>query len=175
MFKTVCLVFALVFIFAGNGLGQSKPPETPDNIKAPASEKVVLQAHAIGFQIYGCQAGADGKFAWTLKRPEADLFDQQGNKIGQHGAGPSWRYKDGSEVTGKVSARVDSPSGSIPWLLISATNHTGSGLLEHVTTIQRIHTDGGQPPKSEDCISAQANSEAKIKYSADYYFYAPGE
>lgn len=156
-------------------MGQAKRPEVPDSIKAPAGEKIVLLAHAIGFQIYGCQAGADGKLAWALKRPEAELFDQQGNKIGQHGAGPSWKHNDGSEVAGKVAARVDSPSGAIPWLLLNATSHAGNGLLTHVTTIQRIHTEGGQPPKPEDCGSAQANAEAKIKYSADYYFYAPGE
>lgn len=152
-------------------MGQAKRPETPDSIKAPSGEKIVLQVHAIGFQVYACQASADGKLAWTLKRPEAELFDQQGSKIGQHGAGPSWKHSDGSEVVGKVEARADSPSGSIPWLLLQATTHSGNGLLTHVTSIQRIHTEGGQPPSAAEC--SQANSEARIKYSADYYFYAP--
>lgn len=152
-------------------MGEIKQPEVPESIKAPAGEKIVLQAHATGFQIYGCQGGPDGKLAWTLKRPEAQLFDQQGNKIGEHGAGPIWKHNDGSEVTGKVAARADSPSGSIPWLLLNAANHSGTGVLSRVTTIQRIHTEGGQPPSAADC--SQANSEARIKYSADYYFYAP--
>ncbi len=156
-------------------MGQAKRPDVPENIKAPMGEKIVLQAHAIGFQVYGCQASPDGKLAWTLKRPEAELFDTHGNKIGQHGAGPTWKHNDGSEVVGKVAARADSPSGSIPWLLLNATSHAGSGLLTRVTTIQRIQTEGGQPPKPDDCGSAQVNSEAKIKYSADYYFYAPSE
>ena len=150
-----------------------KQPEVPDNIKAPAGERTILLARAIGFQVYGCQAGPDGKPAWTLKRPEADLFDQQGNKIGQHGAGPSWKHNDGSEVLGKVMARADSPSGSIPWLLLNAAGHSGSGLLARVTSIQRVHTEGGQSPKAEECSKASANSEVRVKYSADYYFYAP--
>jgi hypothetical protein len=157
-------------------LGDINRPEVPDTLKAPAGEKVVLQAHATGVQIYGCQAGADGKLAWTLKRPEADLFDPQGKKIGQHGAGPSWKHNDGSEVIGKMAAKADAPSaGSIPWLLVNVTNHSGSGVLSRVTTIQRIHTQGGQPPSAADCDSTHANSEVKIKYSADYYFYAPNQ
>lgn len=156
-------------------MGEIKQPEVPESIKAPAGEKIVLHARATGVQVYGCQAGADGKLGWTLKRPEAELFDQEGTKIGQHGAGPSWKHNDGSEVIGKLAARADSPSGSIPWLLLNAASHSGSGVLSRVTTIQRIHTEGGQPPKAEDCNNAQTNSEARIKYSADYYFYAPRE
>jgi hypothetical protein len=166
------MTFIFGIILSGSNMAETKWPEVPDSIKAPAGEKIVLQVHATGVQVYGCQAGPDGKLVWTLKRPEADLFDQQGNKIGQHGAGPSWKHNDGSEVIGKVSARADSPSGSIPWLLLNAANHSGNGVLSHVTTIQRIHTEGGQPPKAEDCNTPQTNSEAKIKYSADYYFYA---
>jgi hypothetical protein len=156
-------------------LGNIKRPEVPDNLKAPAGERVVLQMHATGVQIYGCQAGSDGKQVWTLKRPEADLFARQGKKIGQHSAGPSWKHNDGSEVIGKMAAKADAPSaGSIPWLMVNVTNHSGSGVLSGVTTIQRIHTQGGQPPAT-DCDSAPANSEVKVKYSADYYFYAPNE
>jgi hypothetical protein len=100
-----------------NGQGVSRP-DVPDEIKAPANEQVVMQARASGAQIYVCQRGADGKMGWTVKAPEADLHDGQGALIGRHYAGPTWKHKDGSEVTGKAVARVDSPdSGSIPWLL----------------------------------------------------------
>lgn len=35
-------------------------------------------ARATGFQIYVCRSDADGKPAWTLKAPDAELFDEQG-------------------------------------------------------------------------------------------------
>ena len=91
-----------------NGQAVSRP-EVPDQIKAPAGENVVLQVHASGSQIYVCQAVAGGAFAWTLKAPQADLYDQQGAVIGRHYVGPAWKHKDGSEVTGKALARIDAP------------------------------------------------------------------
>ena len=147
-------------------------PEVPDKIKAPAGEEVVLVAHASGSQIYTCQQGPDGKYAWTLKAPEAELRDQKGAVIGTHYAGPSWKLKDGSEVTGKAAAKVDAPdAGSIPWLLVAVTGHAGSGALSKVTSIQRIHTKGGQPPAGG--CEGSSNAEKKVSYTADYYFFAP--
>jgi Protein of unknown function (DUF3455) len=154
--------------------GQSDNSAIPEPIKAPASEKLVLRAHALGAQIYSCQAAADGKTQWTLKAPEADLMDDQGTIIGHHEAGPTWQLSDGSEVSGKAVARVDSPdSHSIPWLLVEANGHKGEGMLAGVAHIQRIYTRGGQAPAATDCDTASQNSEVRIPYSADYYFYAP--
>lgn len=151
------------------------PPDVPDAIQAPAGEEVVLLAHATGSQIYTCQAAADGKFSWTLKAPEAELHDRNDKVIGSHSAGPSWKLKDGSEVTGKAAARVDSLDGqSIPWLLVKVVSHSGTGQLATVTTIQRVHTHGGQPP-AEGCDAAHRDAETKSSYSADYYFYAPAK
>jgi len=151
--------------------GQVIPlPDVPEKIKAPAGEGVVLVAHASGSQIYVCQAGADGKLAWTLKAPEAELHNDQGAVIGRHFAGPTWRLNDGSEVTGKAAARVDSPdAGSIPWLLLTVTGHSGEGALSRVTDIQRIHTKGGVAPTG----ACTQGAETKSSYTADYYFYAP--
>ena len=147
-------------------------PQVPDNIKAPAGEEIVLQAHATGFQIYVCQIGPDQKPSWTLKAPEAQLIDAQGKKVGTHYAGPTWKHTDGSEVMGKVAGRADAPeAGSIPWLLLTATGHSGTGILSQVTTVQRIHTQGGQSP--DGCDETHRGSEIKVPYSADYYFYAP--
>jgi hypothetical protein len=151
------------------------PPDVPDTIAVPAGEEVVLYAHATGSQIYTCQAAADGKFAWTLKAPEAELHDRKDKVIGSHSAGPTWKLKDGSEVTGKAAAKVDSLDGeSIPWLLVNVVGHSGKGLLTSVTTIQRVHTHGGMP--SDDiCDAAHVNTESKSSYTADYYFYGPAK
>jgi len=123
-----------------------------------------------------CQAGPLGKFSWILKAPEADLRNDQGTVIGRHYAGPAWKLNDGSEVTGKPAARVDSPDAdSIPWLLVTVTGHTGEGALTRVTSIQRIHTKGGVAPAADTCTLAQQESENKSSYTADYYFYAPAK
>lgn len=151
------------------------PPDVPDAIQVPAGDEVVLYTHATGSQIYICKAGTDGKVGWTLKAPDAELHDRKDKVIGQHAAGPSWKLKDGSEVTGKAIAHVDSlDSGSIPWLLINVVSHSGNGLLSSVAAIQRVHTHGGQPP-ADGCDASHVDAESKSSYSADYYFYAPAK
>jgi len=175
--NTRLLPALLVIVASFQATGQSIPrPDVPDKIKAPADEQVVLQAHASGSQIYTCQQAADGKYAWTLKAPDAELRDEKGQVVGKHYAGPTWKHNDGSEVTGKAVARVDSPDAdSIPWLLVTATGHSGEGALSRVSSIQRIHTHGGQSPSATDCNAAKQNAEAKSSYTADYYFFAPAK
>ena len=104
---------------------QESAPDVPDAITAPAGLEPVLFVHAKGSQIYTCQAGADGKFSWTLKGPDAELKDRKDKVIGQHSAGPTWKLKDGSEVTGKVVAKVDSlDPDSVPWLLLNVVTNS---------------------------------------------------
>ena len=163
---------ALLLLLGESGQNAARP-EVPQKLAVAATEVVVLQAHASGVQIYACQAGADQKLSWTLRAPEAELFDSNGKSIGHHFAGPAWKHNDGSEVTGKAVAREDAPEpGAIPWLLVTVTGHSGTGVLSRVTTIQRIHTKGGQPPAA-GCDDAHRGAESKSPYSADYYFYAP--
>jgi hypothetical protein len=148
-------------------------PDVPDAIQVPTGEEPVLFAAATGSQIYTCAADADGKFAWILKAPEAELHDRKDKVIGQHSAGPTWKLKDGSEVTGKAVAHVDSlDADSIPWLLVSVVRHAGNGQLLNVTTIQRVHTHGGKA-QSYGCDEQHKDAESKIPYTADYYFFAP--
>jgi len=155
------------------GFGPDRP-EVPDSLKAPTGEEVILSAHATGVQIYVCQAESEQKTAWILKAPEADLTDSSGKIVIHHSAGPSWKYVDGSVVTGKMVAKQDAPQpGAIPWLLVAAASHTGDGMMARVTTIQRIHTAGGLPPKATDCTLSANGQERQSAYSADYYFYAP--
>jgi len=151
-------------------------PDVPDAIAVPAGLEPVLFVRAKGSQIYTCQAGADGKFSWTLKGPEAELKDRNDKVIGQHIAGPTWKLKDGSEVTGKAVAHVDSlDEDSIPWLLVNVESHAGkTGLLTNVTTIQRVHTHGGKPG-NDACDESHKDAESKRDYTADYYFYAPAK
>src|SRR5260370_28389353 len=177
---STAIIGLVVFTIGGSQVGNAQgntqkesPPDVRDTIQAPAGQEVILFAHAIGSQIYKCQAGAAGTFSWTLKAPEAELHDRQDKVIGSHSAGPTWKLKDGSEVTGKMAAQVDSlDADSIPWLLVKAESHAGKGLLTSVTTIQRVHTHGGKPP-AEGCDASHRDAETKSGYTADYFFYAP--
>lgn len=151
-------------------------PDVPDSLKAPAAEEVILVGHATGVQIYACQAGTNPPFAWTFKAPEADLTDTSGKKIIHHFAGPTWKHIDGSEVAGKVTAKQDAPKpDAIPWLLLTAVSHAGQGILTRVTSIQRIHTDGGVAPNANTCDASKVGQEWRSAYAADYYFYAPAK
>ena len=130
-------------------------------------------ARATGFQIYVCRPGEDGKSAWTLKAPEAELFDEQGKPVGKHFGGPTWQLNDGSQVTGKMVAKVDSPDPeAIPWLLLAVTGSSGNGKLNGVTSIQRVNTVGGLTLAVKECTAQRWEVEFGSSYSADYYFYA---
>lgn len=148
-------------------------PDVPAAIRVPAGAKLVEKLHATGAQVYGC-AAADGKFGWTLKRPDATLTDAKGGEAGKHGAGPSWTAKDGSAVTGAKVAQADAPvTDAVPWLLLKATSTTGKGRFSGVSFIQRLSTKGGKAPGT-GCDAAHAGSELRVDYSADYYFYSGG-
>jgi len=145
-------------------------PDVPAAIRVPAGAKLIEKLHATGAQVYGC-AATDGKFGWTLKRPDATLTDAQGGEAGKHGAGPSWTAKDGSAVTGAKVAQADAPvADAVPWLLLKATSTTGKGRLSGVGFIQRLSTKGGKAPPA-GCDAAHAGTELRVDYSADYYFY----
>jgi len=185
-FLLVAVAIEWSIILAGSlGLAQTNPPkeaapDVPDAIAVPAGLEPVLFVHGSGSQIYTCQAGGDGKVAWTLKGPDAELKDRNDKVIGQHSADPSsklptWKLKDGSEVTGKAAAQVDSlDDSSVPWLLIHVVSNAGKGTLAKVTMIQRVHTHGGKPG-NDPCDESHKNEETKSKYTADYYFYAPAK
>lgn len=173
MKKLFGALFAMAITLGTNGYGIARP-DVPEILKAPPGEKVILVGHATGVQIYVCQAGTNPPFAWTLKAPEANLTDTSGKKIIHHFAGPTWKHIDGSEVVGKKVAQEDaSKPDAIPWLLLKATSHAGQGVLTRVTSIQRIHTDGGVTRYAETCNASTNGNEFRSPYSADYYFYVP--
>jgi hypothetical protein len=169
-------LLSLALLSAAATAAQQPASDVPDSLMPPAGTRKVLEAHATGAQIYTCAAVADGKFSWTLKGPDADLRDADGKTIVKHSAGPTWQHMDGSRVTGKVAAKESAhQADSVPWLLLTADNsHSSAGALSKVTYIQRIHTDGGQPPVT-GCDEAHKGDETRSNYSADYVFYAASQ
>ncbi len=162
----VTTAFAVVVVGSPNACGQILPP-AGDALKPPSGEILRAHAHASGKQIYTC----DGS-KWVLKGPDAKLFDDAGHEVGSHFAGPTWRWSDGSQVTGKPTANLVADPKSIPWLLLTATSHAGDGVLQNVSSIQRLQTKGGKAPVT-GCDPSYQGEEAKISYTAEYYFYVP--
>lgn len=171
----VLLTLVAATVLAASACAQSPAPQVtsgPQEIQPPANEQLFLQLHAKGDQIYTCKETSAGQFAWTLKAPEAQLFDDNGKLFGKHFAGPSWQAADGSTLVGKAVANVSHDPDSIPWLLINVVNRSGEGVLSKVTSIQRINTKGGKAPVAS-CDSTHAGQEQRAAYTADYRFFAP--
>jgi hypothetical protein len=140
------------------------------SLAPPAGARVVLRSIADGVQIYACETAGNG-FAWVFKAPEALLFDEAGRQLGKHFAGPSWQALDGSTVTAEVAAKADAPAaGAIPWLLLRAKTHSGTGQFAEIGFVQRVETKGGMAPAT-GCDAAQQGKEARMRYSATYVFY----
>ena len=144
-------------------------PSVPDNLKPPATERLAREVRAEGDQIYNC----DGS-AWVFVGPEAKLFDDNGKQVGSHFAGPTWEGTDGSRVVGRPIANAAPDPGSIPWLLLTATDHQGDGVMKQVSSIQRLSTKGGKAPAT-GCDAAHKGEKMRAHYTATYRFYTPGQ
>jgi hypothetical protein len=152
------------------GLAQAQP-QAPAALQPPAGQTLVWRAPAVGVQIYRCQAGNAGP-AWTFVGPEAVLLDGEGRVIGTHFGGPSWMARDGSRVVGARVEGADAANpASIPWLLLRVTQRDGAGVLANVASIQRLYTAGGVAPPAGECTAARVGSEARVDYTAYYFFY----
>ena len=152
-------------------------PTVPASIEVPADGGgVLLHAAGAGTQNYACTPG-DAGVSWVFVGPQADLSDCNGNVIGHHyateaGAGyPEWITVDGTYVVGhKLAAYTpDGGAGSVPWLLLQAVDHGGTGTLGQVAYVQRLDTDGGNAPAT----GCDAGDMVQVPYTADYYFYGP--
>jgi hypothetical protein len=166
----VSLWIAAVF---SSATAQVRSQKIPDLLNVPDAGVLVLKARGEGVQIYQCKSAPDGAgaFQWVFQAPEADLVNDQGQKIGKHYGGPTWEANDGSRVVGQLQQHVDAPTPSaIPWLLLKAKSNEGTGIFKDVSYIQRLDTEGGKAPAS-GCDSQNAGAQARLHYAANYYFY----
>jgi hypothetical protein len=169
VFSSVLMTFIFLALAPPGAFGQE--PVAPAKLSAPSGQRLFLQAHGVGDQIYTCKA-TDGKYEWTLQAPDAKLLSADGQVIGRHYAGPTWEAADGSLVEGKLAESAAAPDPSaIPWLRLTATRHAGQGRMSETATIQRLNTRGGKPPLDR-CDASHPNAETRVPYEADYYFYA---
>lgn len=144
----------------------NRAPDVPEDIAVPEGHKVHFHGFAEGFQVYTW----DG-FKWGPAVPDATLFDEDGNVVADHFAGPTWRSNSGSEVVGALPPlSVIMDEDSIPWLRLAADEHRthGPGIFANTTFIHRVNTVGGKAPSVDGTVVGQV---AKIPYTADYFFY----
>src|SRR5213082_2680635 len=99
--------------------------DVPDILKIPEGSLLLLQALGEGVQIYDCKPSqADpAKGAWTFREPKATLYDDAGNIVGTHFAGPpdadghrhpTWQANDDSTVVGTIVHNVSTDPSAIP-------------------------------------------------------------
>jgi hypothetical protein len=147
------------------------PARVPATLDPGPSARLALTLAARGVQVYTCrpQANTPNGLAWAFVAPDAELFDNNGERVGRHGAGPYWQADDGSRVEGRgVQARADAPSGEdIPWLMLGA-QADADGVFGRVSRVLRVNTQGGSAPRQACTHSGQV---AQVPYRADYHFY----
>lgn len=153
-------------------LGASAVPATATDNRAPevpqltvgSTNVVHFHGFGVGVQIYTWNGSSWGKAV-----PDATLFDDEGNVVATHFAGPTWRSNSGSQVKGVLAVPpliVD--TNSIPWLLLTAVDQVGPGIFAETTFIQRVNTVGGKAPSTDGTFVGQV---AAVAYTADYFFY----
>lgn len=148
-------------------------PNAPAALQVQPGQNLALVLKGAGVQIYVCSASREDadKYQWLLKAPEADLTSSRGRPMGKHYAGPTWEAPDGSKVVARVIASdKDGDPNAIPWLLLSATSNSGTGIFAKTTGIQRLFTVSGKAPL-DGCDREHVGKETRVSYSAQYYFY----
>jgi Protein of unknown function (DUF3455) len=145
---------------------QAQSPTDP-----PPGQHPMLTVTGKGVQIYVCQIVANAP-QWVFDAPDASLFDASGAKVGVHGAGPSWRYYDGSTIKGEVVAKSAAPEPTaIPWLLLKTVKDDDSGTLAKSEFIRRSDTHGGIAPTT-GCDAQHLSDVSRVPYTATYTFYS---
>jgi len=166
--RNTCL-FALALGSAAL-FGTATMAQVPAPIAAPDDTQVAA-FHAEGAQIYDCKAGTDGKLAWSFREPIATLL-LDGKTVGRHYAGPTWEDADGSAVVGKAIGNAPGATpNDIAWLKLEVVSHRGNGILDKVTTVQRLDTHGGAAQGPCD----KAGDFRSVPYSASYVFLSKGK
>jgi Protein of unknown function (DUF3455) len=168
-----CVAALAAWPLAQAAIAGPAEPTVPNEIQVLEGNKVFLVGHAVGVQIYSCNATATG-YGWSLVAPRANLYDDNGKLLAIHYGGPTWQAKDGSYVVGQVEKRVTVDPTAIAWLRLAAASK-GAGpygdRLAATTYIQRIATTEGLPPAAAGCSPETAGTIEEIPYTADYYFW----
>ena len=145
----------------------------PDAVKVPAGHKVAMETVGVGQITYQCRADKEmaGKFAWVFAGPDAKLLDRSGKQVGKYYGPPAtWESNDGSKITATQLAVAPHGADNIPLQLVKANPAMGQGMMQGVSYIQRVNTQGGIAPKAA-CFSENVGQSLVVGYTADYIFW----
>ena len=147
---------------------------TPDSVKVPAGNRIVLDTVGVGMITYECREKKDaaGQHEWAFAGPDAVLYDRMGKATAKYYGPPAtWESSDGSKITATQLAVAPNGSGNIPLQLVKANPAEGKGAMSGVTFIQRLDTRGGVAPAIV-CGAETKGAKEKVGYQADYIFWA---
>jgi hypothetical protein len=154
---------SLIALAAGSGT-DNRAPEVPEDIAVTGNYRVHFHGFALGVQIYTWNG-----VSWGPAVPSATLFDDDGNIVATHFAGPRWKSNSGSIVLGGVvQPTVIVDTNAIPWVKLEALATEGPGIFADTKFIQRVNTTGGKAPGVAGTFIGQV---ASVPYTADYFFY----
>lgn len=159
--------------------------EASENLIIPAAVDIpaslpngntrVATYYAVGVQKYKARikTGSDPiAYEWVFVEPQADLYDINNVKVGNHGAGPFWT----TSVLDSIFAQQFSPARTAPspdpesidWLLLMPKiGTTPTGIFADVDYVQRIATKGGKAPLTPPTSLTQT---VEVKYKTVYRF-----
>src|SRR6476620_7541667 len=168
--RTIAVIFLALVQFTGTSLmakGREADLPSPqcDSLNVPAGNRVSAHVYALGVQIYRWNGTA-----WAFVVPDATLYADQGfnGQVGTHYVGPTWEAEDGSKVVAAKFADCLPNRGAIPWLRLDAVTSSPQGRFAGITHVQRGNTIGGT---AQATAGTFVGDEARVPYTAEYYFY----
>ncbi len=176
LFSTLSIALLSACVSQGPLMAPYSQANLPDAVKVPAGHVVTMETAAAGDITYQCRAKKDmaDQFEWVFAGPRAGLKDRKGNNVGTYYGPPAtWESLDGSKVAGAQVAVAPNGAGNIPSQLVKANPAVGAGVMQGISFIQRVATEGGVAPKAA-CAKGNEGEKQVVPYKADYIFYRAG-
>jgi hypothetical protein len=148
------------------------PSGLAPRLAAGADEEPAFMLSARGTNIFQCKARVNepNTYGWYFVAPDAILYEGTRAAGGHRAVGQFESDNDRTSVFGVLRATQPGGAENLPWATMRAAPTGDSGMFAGVTTIQRVNTAGGVAP-ADGCTAANAGNEARVNFSADYYFY----
>jgi len=168
--RSLFLAAALAALPAAAAL--SEPAGLGAGLRAPGNEAPAFVLSGNGVYIYQCrQSFLDpNAYEWAFVAPDATLYEGTRSTARHTVVGLYESLSDRTSVSGVVLASQAVGPANLPWVLIRAQPIGEGGMFTGVSSFQRVNTNGGAAPTT-GCGPDTTGQEARVAYSADYYFY----
>jgi hypothetical protein len=171
MLRTCILLASALALPAAAAIAE--PSGLAYSLRTLPTEDPAFALSANGVQLYQCQQVPGGaSYAWFLVAPDATLYDGAAS-VARMASPNHWEsLYDLSSVSGVPLRMQAAGADNLPWELMHAVPIGDSGMFAGVSSIQRVNTAGGAPPRGA-CDDTHVGDEARVAFTADYYFYKP--